>query len=99
LALATSSLTLPQQTLAADHTPRDAVEFTARDELPNFFKKLNEGKDVTIAYLGGSITAQNGWRVLSQKWFEEQYPQSTITGIHAAIGGTGLWPRSLSRRE
>lgn len=68
---------------------RDAVEFTPRDGLPNFFHKLESNGKVTIAYLGGSITAQNGWRVLSQKWFEEQYPQAGIKGIDAAIGGTG----------
>jgi hypothetical protein len=74
---------------SADHPRRDAVEFTARDGLPNFFNKLNQGEDVTISYLGGSITAQKGWRVLSQKWFEEEYPHSNFKGIHAAIGGTG----------
>ncbi|WPJ96135.1 SGNH/GDSL hydrolase family protein [Coraliomargarita algicola] len=67
----------------------DAVEFIPRDGLPNFFQKLASNQEVTVAYLGGSITAQTGWRVLSQKWFEEQYPQASVTGVHAAIGGTG----------
>lgn len=76
--------------LAADSYPlRDAVECTARGGLPNFFTKLEKGADVNIVYLGGSITAQPGYRVLSEKWFEEQYPKAKIKGIHAAIGGTG----------
>jgi len=79
----------PTTILAADYTPREAKEFTARDGLPNFYNKLNVGEDVTIAYLGGSITAQAGWRVLSQKWIEQQYPNANIKGIEAAIGGTG----------
>ena len=74
---------------ASDYPLRDAVECTPRQGLPNFFNKLEKGEDVTIAYLGGSITAQPGYRVLSEKWFEQQYPKAKIKGIHAAIGGTG----------
>jgi hypothetical protein len=77
-------------TFAKDDYPlRDLVECTPRNGLPNFFAKLEKGEKVTIAYLGGSITAQPGYRVLSEKWFEEQYPKADIKGIHAAIGGTG----------
>lgn len=68
---------------------RQMVEFQQRDGLPNFIDKLNQGKSVSIAYLGGSITAQSGWRVQSQQWLEGQYPNTEIRGIHAAIGGTG----------
>lgn len=75
---------------AADDYPlRDAVECSPRGGLPNFFAKLEKGGDVTIAYLGGSITAQPGYRVHSEKWFQEQYPNTKVKGIHAAIGGTG----------
>jgi lysophospholipase L1-like esterase len=82
-------LSSPQFTHASDNSSGNSPEFTPRDGLPNFFRKLDAGEDVTIAYLGGSITGQNGWRVLSQKWFEEQYPDATIHGLNAAIGGTG----------
>lgn len=68
---------------------RDAVEFTVRGGCPNFFRKLSAGKAVKIAYLGGSITAQNGWPPKTLKWFREQYPDATVDQIHAAIGGTG----------
>jgi len=38
-----------------------AVECSPRSGLPNFFAKLTRsGADVRIAYLGGSITAQEG---------------------------------------
>ena len=33
-----------------------------RGGMPNVLAKLAAGKEVRIAYLGGSITAQNGWR-------------------------------------
>ncbi|MGZ0709772.1 GDSL-type esterase/lipase family protein [Coraliomargarita sp. W4R53] len=80
---------LPAAVAADYYVPRDSVEFTAREGLPNLFKKLKQGENVTIAYLGGSITGQNGWRVQSQEWFEEEYPDAKIRGINAAIAGTG----------
>lgn len=44
---------------------------------------------VRVAYLGGSITAQPGWRVYSLNWFKENYPDTKFVEINAAIGGTG----------
>jgi hypothetical protein len=68
---------------------RDAVEFTARGGLPNVFAKLQRGTAVKIAYLGGSITAQNGWRIQSREWLQKQFPKAQLSEINAAIGGTG----------
>ncbi|MCF6287080.1 MAG: GDSL-type esterase/lipase family protein [Candidatus Hydrogenedentes bacterium] len=68
---------------------RDAVESTVRDGLPNFFAKLEAGETVRIGYLGGSITAQPGWRPKTLAWFQEQYPDAEVSQINAAIGGTG----------
>ncbi len=75
---------------AAEKYPlRDAEECHRRAGLANFQAKLEAGKDVKIAYLGGSITAAPGWRVLSRQWFQQQYPKVKVEEIHAAIGGTG----------
>ncbi|MBC2602656.1 SGNH/GDSL hydrolase family protein [Puniceicoccus vermicola] len=68
---------------------RDLKESSVRNGLPNVAAKLAAGEPVKIAYLGGSITSQQGWRIYSEAWFEERYPDSEITGINAAIGGTG----------
>ncbi len=68
---------------------RDAVECIPRAGLPNFRAKLDAGQPVRIAYLGGSITAAPGWRVQSREWFAQQYPNSKVEEINAAIGGTG----------
>jgi len=68
---------------------RDAVEFAVRGGCPNLFAKLKEGKPVNVAYLGGSITAQNGWRPKTLAWFREQFTNAPIEQINAAIGGTG----------
>jgi hypothetical protein len=57
--------------------------------LRNVFQKLAAGEQVSVAYLGGSITAQEGWRVKTQRWLKEKYPAAKLTEINAAIGGTG----------
>ncbi|MBN1818434.1 MAG: hypothetical protein JW828_13820 [Sedimentisphaerales bacterium] len=67
----------------------EALECRPREGLPNVLDKLNEGGSVRIAYLGGSITAQSGWRVKALEWFRQTYPQSQVGEINAAIGGTG----------
>ena len=60
-----------------------------RGGLPNVIAKLQAGKDVTIAYFGGSITQADGWRPMTHKWFRKQFPTAKIKQVKAAIGGTG----------
>jgi lysophospholipase L1-like esterase len=66
-----------------------AIECTPRAGLPNLFAKLEAGKEVRIAYLGGSITAQEGWRPKTLAWFQKSFPKARVSQINAAIGGTG----------
>ena len=66
-----------------------AQEVRARVGVGNFLKKVKAGKEMTVAYLGGSITAMNGWRNLTTDWLRATYPQAKFKEIHAAIGGTG----------
>lgn len=65
-------------------------DYTIRTGLPNFYKKLADGKEVTIAYLGGSITeAANGWRDQSAEKIRQKFPQAKLNALNAGIGGTG----------
>ncbi len=64
-------------------------ECHARGGLPNVFAKLAKGGEVRVAYLGGSITDAEGWRVLSRQWFAQQYPQAKVVEVRATICGTG----------
>jgi len=67
-----------------------AREYPVRGGLPNVQKKLAQGKPVTLAYLGGSITeAAGGWREQTVAWLQQQYPGAAVRGINASIGGTG----------
>src|SRR5580700_9646575 len=68
-----------------------------RNGIVNVFARMKDGKPTTIAYFGGSITAGAGssdsnktsWRALTTAWFRRQYPNTQITEVDAAIGGTG----------
>ena len=69
--------------------PNIPEELRIRDGLPNFFAKLKTKGTVRIAYVGGSITEANGWRIKSFYWLKSQYPDVNFIEINAAISGTG----------
>ena len=73
----------------ATYDPAVPEELRVRDGLPNLFAKLEAGGPVRIAYLGGSITAANGWRPKTLAWFKTQFPKADVIKINAAISGTG----------
>lgn len=74
----------------ADFPLVDALECRARGGLPNVLARLKSGKEVRVAYIGGSITAgQGGYRTQTTEWLRRQYPQTKIDEIEAAVGGTG----------
>jgi lysophospholipase L1-like esterase len=63
------------------------AESHVRGGLPNFFAKLEAGKPVTVAFLGGSITEQ-AWYV--RKFvgaLEKVYPHSPVTVVNAGVAG------------
>jgi len=74
---------------AGEPEPVPAKLFRVRGGLGNALAKLEAGGPVNIAYFGGSITAQEGWRPKTLKWFRQTYPQAKVGEINAAIGGTG----------
>jgi acyl-CoA thioesterase I len=75
----------------------------ARRNAGVFFDKLRAGAPVTIAYMGGPITAGAGatapektsYRALVTEWFRKHYPKSEITELNAAINNTGVSGGSL----
>ena len=75
---------------AQDFPLAPAQECRPRAGLPNFFAKATTaGAEVKIAYLGGSITAQPGWRPKTLAHFQKTFPTAKFSEINAAIGGTG----------
>ncbi len=74
----------------ADFPLVQAQECRPRTGLPNFLAKAaTPGAEIKVAYFGGSITAQNGWRPKTLAHFQKAYPQAKFSEINAAIGGTG----------
>ena len=65
--------------------------------LAKVIKKLQAGEEVTIAYLGGSITQGSSagnelcYARLTTNWFEEQFPEADINYVNAGIGATGSY--------
>jgi hypothetical protein len=67
-----------------------ARECNPRAGLPNFIALARTpGVKIRVAYLGGSITAQSGWRPKTLDFFRKTYPNAEFFEINAAIGGTG----------
>lgn len=82
------------ETLGADanadwNRNRRVEELKTRDGIGNFMSKISAGKDVVVAYIGGSITCgDTSWRAKTTKWLRKTYPKVRITEINAALGGT-----------
>ena len=63
-------------------------EMQVRDGIGHVMGKIRAGKEVAVAYFGGSITEMEGWRTLSFEWLQKEYPQAKFRMIDAALGGT-----------
>ncbi|MGN6494966.1 MAG: GDSL-type esterase/lipase family protein [Agriterribacter sp.] len=63
--------------------------------LNNTFHQVRNKKEVTVAFLGGSITENPGWRTKTAEYLEQTYPQVTFNFIHAGISSLGSVPHSF----
>lgn len=72
-----------------DHDVSKAEELRVRDGLPNLFQDLKAGKDITVGYIGGSITNGGLWRSKTFDWLKSEYPNAKLRQVNAAMGGTG----------
>lgn len=65
--------------------------------LAKVVKKAQGGEDITVAYLGGSITQGTSagndlcYAKLTSNWLQEQFPDITVNYINAGIGATGSY--------
>jgi len=65
-----------------------ADEYFNRGGIYNTLYKLQKGEDITIAYLGGSITEQKTWRTFTTKWFEDNF-SGKVNEVEIGTSGTG----------
>lgn len=88
-------------TLDGELTPRMKALIRLNEgnqvRLANMFKKAAGGEDITVAYLGGSITQgssateSNCYARLVTNWFEETYPDIKVNYVKAGVGATGSY--------
>lgn len=72
------------------------THYLLRDGIGRTARKLKSGGTVTVAFLGGSVTAGSGasdpeqtsYRVRISQYLRDVYKQAAFRFIHAAIGGT-----------
>lgn len=66
--------------------------FEVRNGLSPFYEKIKSGQPVTVAYLGGSITYNPGWRNKLSQFLQEHFPQTKFHFIFAGIPSLGSLP-------
>ena len=69
--------------------------YHVRNGLVDFYKKLNNRKEVTVAFLGGSITHNPGWRPMVCGYLRERYPDVKFHFISAGIPSLGSLPHAF----
>src|SRR5690606_23347297 len=63
--------------------------------LNNTFYQIKEKKELTVAFLGGSITQNPGWKDKTVKYLKEAYPQTSFHFIYAGIASLGSVPHAF----
>ncbi len=69
--------------------------FTVRNGLKSTFQTITENKKATIAFLGGSITYNKGWRTKTADYLKELFPETEFRFIAAGIPSLGSLPHAF----
>ena len=76
--------------LSAAGRAESEPEVHVRDGLPNLAARAHDSSgELRVAYLGGSITAADGWRALTTSYLRTLYPRLDVVEISAGLPGTG----------
>lgn len=71
---------------------KDADYLSLRGGLNNFYNACLQRHKATVAFLGGSITHNPGWRDKTCAWLREHYPATEFRFIAAGIPSLGSLP-------
>jgi sialidase-1 len=69
--------------------------YTVRNSLTNSFKIFSSGQKATVAFLGGSITYNLGWRQKISRYLTERFPATDFHFIQAGIPSLGSVPHAF----
>jgi lysophospholipase L1-like esterase len=76
--------------LSAAARAESESEVHVRDGLPKLAARTHDSSgELRVAYLGGSITAADGWRGLTTSYLRTLYPRLDVVEISAGLPGTG----------
>ncbi|QHS56969.1 SGNH/GDSL hydrolase family protein [Mucilaginibacter sp. 14171R-50] len=73
--------------------------YSVRGGLQHFFSTVAKNQDATVAFLGGSITFNPGWRDKVCKYLKERYPKTKFRFIQAGIPSLGSLPHAFRLRR
>nr|WP_068893214.1 SGNH/GDSL hydrolase family protein [Pedobacter panaciterrae] len=68
---------------------------TERKGLPNAYEAISVKKNATVAFLGGSITYNSGWRDKVCAYLKERFPATKFHFIAAGIPSLGSLPHAF----
>lgn len=69
--------------------------YKVRGAINNFLYNVNKKKKATVAFLGGSITFNPGWRDKVTAYLKERYPNTQFRFIAAGIPSLGSLPHAF----
>ncbi|QEM04707.1 SGNH/GDSL hydrolase family protein [Mucilaginibacter rubeus] len=69
--------------------------FITRNGLANSLSVFSAGKKATVAFLGGSITYNPGWREKISRYLTERFPATSFHFIQAGIPSLGSVPHAF----
>lgn len=73
--------------------------YRVRNGLPHFYQKIKKHQTITVAFLGGSITYNPGWRPMVCDYLTEQYPGVKFHFIAAGIPSLGSLPHAFRLQQ
>jgi sialidase-1 len=73
--------------------------FALRSGLRNTHAAITKNKKLTVAFLGGSITYNPGWRDKVCTWLKARYPQTDFHFISAGIPSLGSVPHAFRLQQ
>lgn len=73
--------------------------FISRNGLTNSLNIFNAGKKAIVAFLGGSITYNHGWREKISRYLTERFPSTSFHFIQAGIPSLGSVPHAFRLQQ
>lgn len=68
-------------------------------QLASSMQKIQQKKQCTVAFLGGSITQGPGWKEKLVDYLENTYPETKFTFIYAGVASLGSVPHSFRLQQ